>query len=120
MSHLKLALLLSTLSLAACEDPVECTGLAVAAVNVTVLDDGGLEVPEVAVTFAVDGAAAESCEDMGGGSFACAFEQVGSIVVHAEAQGFNSDEETVVVVLDADGCHSVAQSVALTLSAMLD
>ena len=104
------------LALVACGDPepTACTDIAVAAVNVTVVDAAGNPVEGAAVEV-VAGGQTQSCT-LSGDTFACAYEQHGTMVVHVIA-GATDAEQTVEVPLDAEGCHPVPQSVTFEVDA---
>lgn len=96
--------------------PIEqaCDTMAVASVNVTVVDEAGADVPDATVVFSVDGGADQPCDDFGD-TWACGFEIAGEITVKASAPGLMGDAKTVTIVMEDDGCHVAAQAVTLTL-----
>lgn len=96
------------------DDPV-CTDEARASVSVSVVDDAGTFLSDATVVFSVDGGADEPCELVGDTSFVCGWERAGEIVVKASKAGLMGDNETVVVEMDADGCHVVGQAIEILL-----
>lgn len=104
---------------AGCVDPA-CTTEARSSVDVSVVDATGAVQKDAKVTFSVDGGADEPAECVGpSGGGACdawvaGFERTGSFTVKAEsADGTKQASQTVVVT--ADECHVVSQSMTLTL-----
>lgn len=118
-TRLSLAVL-TALALTACKDDlVACTDIAVGSVNVTVHDDAGAVVPDLTLTYTVDGGDAVPCDDVGtepGATFVCGFEVEGDITVTATAPGFDDATDTVTIVKTDDGCHVIGQALTLTLT----
>ena len=92
-----------------------CTDIAFASVSLSVVDDGGVAVADAEATFTVDGGETQICENLGGGSYACGWEQAGNIVVTVAKEGYESATETVEVGMTDDGCHVEGQVLELTL-----
>lgn len=112
---------IAALMTTACPFPfgdIPCTDLAAFSVNVTVSDEADAVVDDADVVFSVDGGAEQACDNLGGGGYACGTEIEGDFVVTARKDGFvDAVSGTVTVEKDADGCHVVGESVALTLIA---
>ena len=106
-------LLLSLASLAGACDPLACDTMAYTSVNVTVTDDSGSAVPDVEVTFSVDGGAASPCEVISSTEFGCGVEQAGDITVEASAPGFVTQSDSVTV--DEDECHVLPETMDFEL-----
>jgi hypothetical protein len=120
--HTRLSLaVLTALALTACkDDPVVCTDIAVGSVNVTVHDAADAAVPDVALTYTVDGGDPVACEEVGladGASFVCGYEVEGEITVTATAPGFDDATDTVTIVKTEDGCHVIGQAMTLVMTA---
>lgn len=109
---------LAVVSFSACPlEQVACTELAAFSVNVTLTDDStDTPIDDATVTFSVDGGAAQDCENLGGGSYACGVEVEGDFVINASHPDYVAGEGSATVVKDEDGCHVVGESVALALT----
>ena len=90
-----------------------CTEEARSSVSLSVLRSDGAIVPDVAVTFTVDGGASTACDDIGQGDFVCGFEIEGDFVISISAPGFIFAEEQVTVL--ADECHVISQVLTVLL-----
>jgi hypothetical protein len=84
-------------------DTGACTDMAVASVNVDVLDASGAPISDATVTWSVDDAIPEDCESIVAGSWACGWEVAGDITVNASVPGSKTLSQTVAV--DAGVCH---------------
>ena len=94
-------------------EDVDCTAIAAVSVSVSVVDDDGIHIPEATVTYLAEGAdTPEQCEEIGD-DFLCGYEVSGEILIQAEAEGYQSAEETVVV--EEDECHVLGESIELVL-----
>jgi hypothetical protein len=94
------ALLLS-IALAGCTGP-DCDTMAALSVLVTVVDEAGADVQDVAVTYQPEGRIAQPCEETDG-EWACGWEVSGAIEIVVAADGYLTHTETVEVT--ADECH---------------
>lgn len=90
-----------------------CTDLAAFSVSAVVVDERGLAVDDVTVTYTVNDSEEQPCEEVGNG-FACGIEEVGTIVVFARKEGFDARAQATVVEDDL-GCHVVTEVVQLVL-----
>lgn len=97
-------------------EPVDCTDVAVPAVQVTLdsLDGEVLENPEVTWSVANSGGDPQPCQ-LQGEVWSCAHEETGDLEVYGTASGHTVDYEAVTVALDEAGCHPVTESVALVV-----
>lgn len=102
--------------------PVACTAEARASVSVTVADAAGAPLGGAVVTWQVDGGPPQpaDCVDFEPGPGGCArfvagWEVPGTIRVAAAKPGFRAAAATVVVEMDAAGCHVVGREVELRL-----
>lgn len=97
--------------------PVACTDLAAFSASVTVKDaSNDAVIDDATVTFSADGAAAEACDNLGEGNYACGLEVEGELVITASKTGFSDEEGAVTVEKDEDGCHVVGQQLTLVLA----
>jgi hypothetical protein len=94
------------------EDSGACTDMAVASVNVDVIDGSGSPVTDALVTWSTGGAAEEDCESVVAGSWACGWEVAGDLLITATVKGFDPQSETVTV--DSDYCHVIPEFVTFT------
>lgn len=100
-----------------------CTAIAVAAINLTVVDENGNKLISARAAYRVnDGEievmrAADFCRDgeICGGSFSGGDEQPGHYEIWAEADGYLPATTTVDVGMDAEGCHVAAQVITIAL-----
>lgn len=121
MRSLPLALLLPLIACDLFDPPgVDCTMMAAASVGVTVTDEAGAPLGDAEVVYSADGGAEQPCEDFGGGEWVCGWEVQGEVTVTARAEGYTEQSASVVVALDADGCHVVQEFVDLALPAECD
>lgn len=106
------------LLLAGCPPQVACTTIAIASVNVTVVDGSGAAVPGVQVFYDA-GEGEQPCESFGDGagetSFSCGWEIDGDITVFARAAGFQEGSDTVTVLMTDDLCHVIGESIEIVL-----
>ncbi len=93
-------------------DGVDCTTEARVSVTVTVTDWEGEPVPEVLVTYEVDGEEPVECEGYGT-EFLCGWEVAGDLLIWVEAEDFEPHEETVFV--PEDECHVQSQTLDVVL-----
>lgn len=114
-SVLLLALLVA---LTACDEPVVCTDLAAASVQVHLEDEQGAPITGAAVTWNQADAIgpAEDCLEMQAGDYTCGYEVEGALVVSISAPGFA--DETVTVEVSADECHVITEQVDVILEAL--
>ena len=118
------------LSLAACGDKTEdsgadgtdgsdgedCSAIAIASVFVTLeAADGALDDGSAAtVEYSVDGGDFSDCVlNPGTLNYSCGYEEPGSFVVRASADGYVPAEATAEV--ESDECHVITESVTLVL-----
>ena len=105
-----LALLLAS----ACEEEtlVACTDDLRYAIDLTVVDDSGVPIPEATVTYSVDGGPTEDCNGVDG-YHSCGPELAGEYELTIEADGY--DVETVVEEVLEDACHVIPAVLEVTL-----
>lgn len=117
-SHLAaLALSCSFLFAAGCADELVCTTEARPSVLVDVVDIDGNPLTGAAVTYTHDTMIDEPCVAMGDpGRYWCGYELRGPITVRANLVGYT--EASTAVVVSADRCHVITQTVELTLEAL--
>lgn len=112
-------IVLSALSLAAlattgCPTEPACDSMAVTSVNVTLVDEAGIDITEADVSYSSDGGGTFTpCEEAIAGQWACGWEVAGDIVVRAESVGYITAEQTVTI--DEDECHVIGQDLEMTL-----
>ncbi len=100
--------------LAACDggEPLACDTMAAYSTTVTVVDADGAEIPDLTVTYAVDGVEVGACDTFGG-TWSCGIEVAGHFAITAGAAGFA--DQTVEVDVAEGECHVVGELVELTL-----
>lgn len=107
-------LTLPVLFAAGCVPQQACTTIAVASVNVTVVDGADMPIPGVEVVYdAGDGEL--PCDAIDETTFVCGYEVDGEISVTARAVGYMEQSETVTVGMTEDLCHVVGEMVTLAL-----
>ena len=113
---IRILALFPLVSLAGCfDEPVACDLMLVYSVSVTVAAEDGAAIPDAVVTASLDGGEFAPCDSMGSdGAFACGMDVAGTFVVRAEAEGYDTVEQTVVV--EGGECHVEAEVIALALS----
>lgn len=106
-----------------------CTDIAIVSVAVEVVDLDGNAIPDVDVTYTVDGGADQRAECIGDGTdcteFWTAFETEGVFVVTASFERedpddpacFFSDSASTTVTVTGDECHVETQDVLIELDA---
>lgn len=104
--------LLGLLALVGCEPPIACDTMAVASVNLTIMDANGAAVPGVVATFDL-GNGPEACQSMSDTRFFCGMEQPGTFAIHVEAPGFQAFDQEVVV--ENGECHVIPQALEAVL-----
>lgn len=103
------------------DDSVACTEIAVASVQVKVVDASNTVVMDAQVTFTLDGGPVEEAQCAvppvsggGCGEWITAYERAGTFVVTAKsADGMKTASQTVLV--EKDACHVITESITLTL-----
>ncbi len=100
--------------LTACDggEPLACDTMAAYSTTLTIVDADGADIPDVAVTYAVDGVEVGAC-DAFGGTWSCGVEVAGLFAITAGAPGFA--DQTVEVDVAQGECHVVGELVELTL-----
>lgn len=91
---------------------VDCTAMAVASVQLTVVDEAGQPVADAVARFD-SGEGLEDCESWEPGEFVCGWEREGRIDVFVEAPGYAPAEATVDV--QADVCHVQTETLLVEL-----
>lgn len=104
--------LLGLIFAVACEEELDCTTIAVASVNLSVVDFDGQPVPDASASYVVDGQDPQACESVLDG-FICGWEVAGTFTVTASAPGYQ--EATGEVTVGADECHVIPESLELVL-----
>jgi hypothetical protein len=95
---------------------VGCTEEARASVSVKVVDASGAPISDASVTFSVDGAAAQACENFSNGNYACGFEIAGEFIIGV-SRGNESKLDKLTIGKTADGCHVDGKTITITLGA---
>lgn len=108
-------LLVPVAALTACDEPVMCTDIAMASVQVHVEDADGNPISGATLTWNQADAVGEPqpCESYGGGDYTCGYEAAGALVIEVSALGFA--EETVTVEVSADECHVITEQIDVVL-----
>ena len=110
------AALCLTLAGACYQTDTACTEIAMASVNVTLVDELGERVAGADVQYTVDGGASDACEEQNAGSYACGWELAGHFQITTNATGYDTDVFEVDVT--EGECHVEPQTVQRTLSSL--
>lgn len=100
-----------------------CTAIAVAAINLTVVDENNNKLTPARVAFRINEGewevpqAVDFCRDgeICGGSFAGGWELAGHYEIRVEADGYIPVTTTADVEMEADGCHVDGQVITIPL-----
>lgn len=99
----------------ACEGPTPCTEEAIASVSVTVVDAAaGTTLPSAFVSYTLDGGAAQTCDALGEGAFACGWEQAGDFAIDVSYPGYASERRLVSV--EPGTCHVAGEALTVALN----
>ncbi len=101
--------------LVGCKKETLCSTEIIFSVNVEVLDEEGELVEDAAPTYSVDGGEVQSCEQDGIGGFNCGEDQAGDVTVYVSVEGYEEDEQSVMV--EEDECHVTQESLSFQLVA---
>ncbi len=93
-----------------------CTDEVADSVQVTVDDDAGEPVTDAVVTFRANDGIAQRCATEGDGLYFCGVELFGDFVISVTRTGFVGQTAAVTVERDAEGCHVVTETLAITLA----
>jgi len=108
------ALSLAALATTGCPTEPACDLMAVASLNVTLVDIDGIDITEADVSFSSDGGGTFApCDEAIVGEWVCGYEVAGEITVRAESVGYTAAEQTVTIA--EDECHVIGQDLQLTL-----
>lgn len=108
------ALSLAALATTGCPTEPACDLMAVASLNVTLVDIDGIDITEADVSFSTDGGGTFApCDEAIVGEWVCGYEVAGDITVRAESVGYTAAEQTVTIA--EDECHVIGQDLQLTL-----
>jgi hypothetical protein len=99
--------------LACVEEQIACTTEARSSVSLQVLDEAGAVIPDLTVSYTVDGGASAACDNFMDGAWACGYEQVGTFEISVSAPGFET--QTLSLVVEADVCHVITEVEEITL-----
>lgn len=105
--------LIAVLLLGCDEELQACDTMAAYSTTVEVANSGGDEIPDLILTYSVDGVEMGACDSMQGTTWACGIERDGHFVITAAADGFTTQTAETDVV--AGECHVEAQQVAIVL-----
>ena len=110
-----LATLVALIPLVACDDGgnnVDCDAMAVASVQVEVVDDQGDPVPDATGSFTTQAGLSGDCESLSG-ELVCGWEVGGTMDITIRADGFVDAEEQVDI--EEGECHVVTEFLTVAL-----
>ena len=107
------AVLGAALLLTACDEPIACDAMARASITLDVVDESGTAIEDATATFTLDGGDIQDCDDMGSGSFVCAWEQTGDFEITVDAWGY--DPTIIQQTITADECHVQGEAIEAVL-----
>lgn len=109
-----LAAVLALSGLAACEATEDCTDIAIASVQLTLVDASTGEAIEDATATYVAGDRSGECETWDPGVWTCGYEIEGTFEITATAEGYAPRTGTVTV--GGGRCHVRSESLEIALS----